>query len=66
MQLTEHTLQKQITDKQANEVVGDTVTWREPTIDQAGIYRDADTGEAVLLYAPFPDKTTEQIGRAHV
>lgn len=59
MQLTEHTLQRQITDKQASEVVGDAVTWREPNIDEAGIYRDADTGEAVLLYAPFPEKTTE-------
>lgn len=54
-----HTLERAMTDKEASSVVGDVVTWREPNVSEAGIYRDSETGEAVLLYAPYPEKTTD-------
>ena len=47
-----------LTKKEADEVVGEPVTSREPNINDAGVYRDRLTGEAVLLYAPMPGKST--------
>lgn len=47
-----------MTKKEADEVVGDTVIDKEPNVNEAGIYRDADTGEAILVYAPYPAKVT--------
>lgn len=57
-QLPEFEIRRVITKKEADEVVGEPVTDREPNVNEAGIYRDADTGEAILVYAPYPAKTT--------
>jgi hypothetical protein len=38
----------------ANESIGEMVTDNEPNVNEPGIYRDRETGEAVLVYAPFP------------
>ncbi len=59
MELKEHTVQRQLDRTEAKEYLGETVTWREPNLNEAGIYRDAETGEAVMLYAPYPENTTE-------
>lgn len=57
-QLPEFEIRRVMTKKEADAVVGDTVPEKEPNVQQAGIYRDADTGEAVLVYAPYPAKVT--------
>jgi hypothetical protein len=59
MKLEEKTFIAKMTRDEAKKLSGETVTWHEPNIQEAGIYRDADTGEAVLLYAPYPDITTD-------
>lgn len=38
----------------ANESIGQMVDANEPNVNEAGIYRDRETGEAILVYAPFP------------
>lgn len=58
-QLPEFEIERVLTKPEADEVVGDPVTEREPNVNEAGIYRDKDTGEAVLVYAPYPGKTTD-------
>lgn len=57
--LPEFELKRVMTKKEADEVVGDAVAASEPNVNEAGIYRDADTGEAILVYAPYPAKITE-------
>lgn len=57
--LPEFELKRVMTKKEADEVVGDGVEASEPNVNEAGIYRDADTGEAILVYAPYPAKITE-------
>lgn len=42
---------------EAEKVVGDKVVDKVPNVNEAGIYRDADTGEAILVYAPSPRST---------
>ncbi len=39
---------------ETDEVVGDKVPELEPNVNEAGIYRDAETDEAFLVYAPSP------------
>lgn len=56
--LPEHTIKRVLSKEQADEVVGETVKAREPNVHEAGIYRDADTGMAVLVYAPMPNGVT--------
>jgi hypothetical protein len=56
--LSEYTIQRVLNKDQANEVVGVTVEGKEPNVNEAGIYRDADTGEAILVYAPYPAPIT--------
>lgn len=41
----------------ANESIGLMVAEAEPNVNEAGIYRDRETGEAILVYAPFPGDT---------
>lgn len=57
-QLPEFEIRRVLTKKEADAVVGDTVIDKEPNVNEAGIYRDADTGEAILVYAPYPAKVT--------
>lgn len=57
--LPEFEVKRVMTKKEADEVVGDSVQASEPNVNEAGIYRDADTGEAILVYAPYPAKITE-------
>lgn len=38
----------------ANESIGEMVADNEANVHEAGIYRDRETGEAILVYAPFP------------
>ncbi len=59
MKLQEYALEPKLTREEAKELSGEVVTWREPNIEEPGVYRDAVTGEAVLLYAPYPDATTD-------
>lgn len=56
--LPEHTIKRVLSSEEADKVVGETVTAREPNVFEAGIYRDADTGMAVLVYAPMPNGVT--------
>jgi hypothetical protein len=56
--LPEFFVDRILTKEQANEVVGETVTDHVPNVSEAGIYRDRETGEAILVYAPYPEKTT--------
>lgn len=57
--LPEFFIKRVLTSEMADEVVGEKVEYREPNIAEAGIYRDADTGVAVLVYAPFPAPVTD-------
>lgn len=56
--LPEFEIKRVMTKKEADELVGEPVKAIEPNVNEAGIYRDADTGEAILVYAPYPAKTT--------
>lgn len=57
--LPEFFVKRVLTKEQADEVVGETVKDIASNIHEAGIYRDADTGEAILVYAPFPAPVTD-------
>lgn len=48
-----------MTVPEADAKVGDKVTAREPNIQSPGIYRDKDSGEAILVYAPYPGPTSD-------
>ena len=56
--LPEFFVDRILTKEEANGVVGDTVISIEPNVSEAGIYRDRATGEAILVYAPYPAKVT--------
>ena len=42
---------------ESEKLIGLDVENNEPNISEAGIYRDSETGEVVLLYMPFPGDT---------
>lgn len=56
--LQEFTLKRVLSKDEADGVVGETVKDIEPNVHEAGIYRDADTGVAILVYAPYPVPVT--------
>jgi len=56
--LAEFQIKRVLTKEQADEVVGEKVEASEPNVNEAGIYRDAETGEAILVYAPYPAPVT--------
>lgn len=58
MKLAEYEVTRVMDKKNADAVVGETVPDIVPNVTEAGIYRDAETGEAVLMYAPYPEKVT--------
>lgn len=57
--LPEFHVKRSLTKTEADAVVGKPVEAIEPNVTEAGIYRDADTGEAILVYAPYPDDTRD-------
>lgn len=58
MKLAEYEITRSLEKKEAELVVGETVPDLIPNITEAGIYRDAFTGEAILMYGPYPEKIT--------
>lgn len=58
MTLPVYEIKRVMTKKEADEIVGAVVTDQDPNVNEAGIYRDADTGEAILIYAPYPGPVT--------
>jgi|TARA_R110000744_G_scaffold1646_1_gene5859 hypothetical protein len=56
--LPEFFIDRVLTKEEADKVVGETVSDHQPDVSEAGIYRDRATGEAILLYAPYPAKIT--------
>jgi hypothetical protein len=56
--LPEFLIDRVLTKEQADEVVGAKVEALEPNVNEAGIYRDKETGEAILVYAPYPASIT--------
>ena len=57
--LPEFHVKRVLSKIEAENVVGQPVRDLAPNLDEAGIYRDADTGEAILVYAPYPDDTKD-------
>jgi hypothetical protein len=56
--LPDFLIKRVLDKKQADQVVGQTVADIEPNVNEAGIYRDEETGEAILVYAPYPAPVT--------
>jgi hypothetical protein len=56
--LPEFQIQRVLNKDEANQVVGDPVLDKVTNVNEAGIYRDAETGEAILVYAPYPSQIT--------
>jgi hypothetical protein len=56
--LPEFLIDRVLNKEQADEVVGAKVEALEPNVNEAGIYRDKETGEAILVYAPYPASIT--------
>jgi hypothetical protein len=56
--LPEFLIDRVLNKEQADEVVGAKVEALEPNVNEAGIYRDRETGEAILVYAPYPSAIT--------
>jgi hypothetical protein len=46
-------IERKFSKEEAEEFVGETVPEKEATLTEYGIYRDAETDEAVVVYAPF-------------
>jgi hypothetical protein len=55
--LAEHFIEQKLSTIEAKEFLGETVTWKEPNVSEPGVYRDAETGEAIVVYAPYPGET---------
>lgn len=53
-QLPEFEIQRVLDKDEAQRVIGETVPEAEPNVNEAGIYRDAETGEVILVYMPYP------------
>jgi hypothetical protein len=56
--LPEFLIDRVLNKEQADQVVGEKVESLEPNVNEAGIYRDRETGEAILVYAPYPASIT--------
>lgn len=56
--LPEFLIDRVLTKDEADKVVGVTVAESEPNVNEAGLYRDRATGEAILIYAPYPAQIT--------
>lgn len=52
--MSDHQIRRVLTDTEGDDLIGVTVTDRRPDLHDEGVYWDADTGEPVLLYAPYP------------
>lgn len=52
--MLERTLARQMGREEATDLIGGNVPAKRATVTEEGLYRDAETGEALLIYAPFP------------
>ena len=59
MTLPVHEVSRLMTGKDATALVGETVPDFESTVNDEGIYVDAETGEIVLVYAPLKSGTED-------
>lgn len=51
-------VRRQLSDADANKMIGQAVPDLEPNITEAGLYRDEETGEPLFIYAPYPGDIT--------
>jgi hypothetical protein len=56
--LPEFEIDRLIDSDESEKLIGVTVEDNEPNVTEAGIYRDSQTGEVVLLYMPHPGDTS--------
>lgn len=54
-----NTIQRVLTDDEGDALIGTPVDDRPADLHDEGVYFDADTGEPVLLYAPYPGDVAE-------
>ena len=54
MKLPEFEIERVLTQEESKNIIGKMVEDREPNVNEAGIYRDKDTGEVILVYMPYP------------
>lgn len=54
-----HRVQRVMSEREADDLVGTYVADTEPTINVSGIWADADTGEPILAYMPMPEAVAE-------
>lgn len=52
--MIERPLQRVLSVAEADELIGAKVKDLEPNVREEGLYRDADTGEPMLVYGPWP------------
>lgn len=57
--LEEFHVKRVMSSEEATNVVGESVPDLQPDVNEPGIYRDADTGEAVFMYVPFEGSVTK-------
>lgn len=55
--LPEFEIERVVDRDDSEKLIGLTVEDNEPNVSEAGIYRDSETGEVVLLYMPHPGDT---------
>jgi hypothetical protein len=55
--LPELEIKRVVARSESEKLIGLEVENHEPNISEAGIYRDSETGEVVLLYMPYPGDT---------
>jgi hypothetical protein len=53
-EIKEYFVDRVMSFEESKELYGEMVTAREPNVTEAGVYRDRETGEPVLIYAPYP------------
>ena len=59
MELPEFEIERVLTHEEGQKTIGDTVPDNEPNVNEAGIYRDKDTGEVILVYMPYPGNVSD-------
>jgi hypothetical protein len=57
--LAEYEIDRVLSKDEAQDVIGLPVENIAANLHEAGIYRDRETGEAILMYAPLPASTTK-------
>lgn len=54
MELPEFEITRVLSKEDGQKVIGEKVPANEPNVNEAGIYRDSETGEVILVYMPYP------------